>query len=182
MRLYNTVNSPSQPPGYEILLVDDSAADAKIFQESLAEASTRARVFWVSSGEDALQFLNQEGRFFGVGPVKLVVLDVNMPGMDGIETLRRIKSNPVANRIPVILLSSSRATEEVDLAYSIGANVYFSKPLSLENYVQKVRVLVQHWLDFAELPSPIPVRPARRSASAAASSEDGFSSAAGRDF
>jgi CheY-like chemotaxis protein len=140
---------------FDILLVDDSPADAKIFQESLSEVSSRVRLYWVSSGDEALAFLNQEGRFFGVGPVKVVVLDLNMPGMDGIETLRRIKMDPAISRVPVIILSSSRATEEVDLAYSLGVNAFFSKPLSLENYMQKVRILVQHWLDLAELPTPI---------------------------
>ena len=154
--------------------MDDSPADAKIFQESLLEASTRARVYWVCSGEEALQFLNQESRFAGVGPVKLVVLDMNMPGMDGLETLRRIKSNPSVSRTPVVLLSSSRSPEEVDLAYALGANVYFSKPLSLENYVQKVRVLVQHWLDFAELPTAAAPRTARRATASMDSMEDQF--------
>jgi chemotaxis family two-component system response regulator Rcp1 len=167
------MNSVNQPGQYDILLVDDSAADAKIFQEALLEASARARLYWVSSGQEALDFVNQKGRFVGVGPVKLMVLDLNMPGLDGIEILRRIKINPEVSRLPVILLSSSRAPEEVDLAYSLGANVFFSKPLSLENYIQKVRILVQHWLDFAELPTPISIRSDGRSpASFVRSSED----------
>jgi chemotaxis family two-component system response regulator Rcp1 len=167
------MNSVNQSGQYDILLVDDSAADAKIFQEALLEASARARLYWVSSGQEALDFVNQKGRFVGVGPVRLMVLDVNMPGLDGIEILRRIKINPEVSRLPVILLSSSRAPEEVDLAYSLGANVFFSKPLSLENYIQKVRILVQHWLDFAELPTPISIRSDGRSqASFVRSSED----------
>jgi CheY-like chemotaxis protein len=140
---------------FDILLVDDSAADAKIFQEALREASTRATAYWVGSGEEALDYLTQRGRFMDAVPVKMVVLDLNMPGIDGVETLRRIKSSTNMNHIPVVLLSSSRAPDTVDLAYALGANAYFSKPLSLEHYVEKIRVLVEHWLDFAELPSPV---------------------------
>ena len=171
-RLYYEVNSQNQSGQFDILLVDDSAADAKIFQEALLEASARARIYWVSSGQEALDFLNQQGRFAGLGPVKLVVLDLNMPGLDGIETLRRIKAHPSANRLPVVLLSSSRSPDEVDLAYSLGANVFFSKPISLENYIQKVRILVQHWLDFAELPTPVSIRSERHSVGSMNAMED----------
>jgi two-component system, chemotaxis family, response regulator Rcp1 len=145
-------------PNFDILLIDDSAADARIFQEALRQASTRARAYWVATGEEAIDFLAQQGRFVDVRPVRLVVLDINMPGQDGMETLRRIKSSPMLNRVPVVLFSSSRDREEIDLAYSLGANAYFSKPISLEHYIDKVRILVQHWLDLAELPSPIRAR------------------------
>jgi CheY-like chemotaxis protein len=148
----------NQESRFDILLVDDSPADAKIFQESLLEVSARVRVYWVGGGEEALDFLNQQGRFRGIGPVKMVVLDLNMPGLDGIETLRRIKMNPAMSRIPVVVFSSSRAPQEVDRAYSLGANAFFSKPLSLENYVQKAGILVRHWLDYAELPTPVEAR------------------------
>jgi CheY-like chemotaxis protein len=142
-------------PQFDILLVDDNAADAKIFQEALREASTRANAYWVGSGEEAIDFLSQQGRFLDVAPVKMVVLDLNMPGMDGIETLRRIKSSATMNRVPIVLFSSAKATDTVDLAYSLGANAFFSKPVSLDHYIAKIRILVEHWLDFAELPSPV---------------------------
>jgi len=143
------------PTQFDILLVDDNAADAKLFQAALKEAATRASAYWVGSGEEALEFLRQQGRFAQIGTVKLVVLDLNMPGIDGIETLRRIKSSPSLNRVPVVLLSSARDAATVDLAYSLGANSFFSKPLSLDLYIAKIRVLVEHWLDFAELPTPL---------------------------
>lgn len=139
---------------FDILLVDDNAADAKLFQAALLESASRASAYWVSSGEEALEFLYQKGRFVQASPVKLVILDLNMPGMDGIETLRRIKTSSYMHRIPVVLLSSARNIATVDLAYSLGANAFFSKPLSLDHYIAKVRILVEHWLDFAELPSP----------------------------
>jgi CheY-like chemotaxis protein len=152
------MNLTNQESRFDILLVDDSPADAKIFQESLLEVSARVRVYWVATGEEALEYLHQQGRFRGMGPIKMVLLDLNMPGLDGLETLRRIKGNPALSRIPVVVFSSSRAPQEVDRAYSLGANAFFSKPLSLENYVQKAGILVQHWLDYAELPTPIESR------------------------
>jgi len=173
-KLNVSVNSIHQIDRFDILLVDDSPADAKLFQESLVEVSSRVRVYWVGSGEEAIEFLNQQGRFIAIGPVKLVLLDLNMPGMDGIETLRRVKINPVVNRVPVVVFSSSRAPQEVDRAYSLGANAFFSKPLSLESYVQKARILVQHWLDCAELPTPVQVRFERRSTERIESIEDHF--------
>jgi CheY-like chemotaxis protein len=150
----------NQESRFDILLVDDSPADAKIFQEALLEVSARVRLYWVGTGEEALDFLTQQGRFRGIGPVKMVVLDLNMPGLDGIETLRRIKMNPSISRIPAVVFSSSRAPQEVDRAYATGANAFFSKPLSLENYVQKAGILVRHWLDYAELPTPVEARTA----------------------
>jgi CheY-like chemotaxis protein len=157
-------------PNFEILLIDDSPADAKIFEEALREACSRAHAYWVASGEEALDFLTQQGRFSGVGSVKLVILDLNMPGIDGFNTLRRIRDNASISYIPIVVFSSAKAQEQVDLAYSLGANAYFSKPLSLERYIEKIRVLVQHWLDLAELPSP--VKPQRSSFKSAATSSE----------
>ena len=138
---------------FDILLVDDSATDAMVFTNALHEVYPSANAYWVSSGEDAIAFLRQEGEFCDMGRVKLVVLDLNMPGLNGIETLRLIKSIPAVNLLPVVLLSGSRARRDIDLAYSLGASVFFRKLTVLEDYLEEVRVLVQHWLRFAELPS-----------------------------
>ena len=140
-------------PEFQILLVDDNAADAHIFENALQQAGTRARVWWVTNGQEALDFLRQRGRFEGVSPVKIVVLDLNLPGDDGFEILRRIKADPVLNRKPVILFTSAVSQAEVDLAYSLGANAYFRKPITLERYVEQVRIVAQYWLDLALLPS-----------------------------
>ncbi len=72
--------------------------------------------------------------------------------------MRRIKSSTQVNRIPVVLFSSDRRADTVDLAYSLGANAFFSKPISLDQYISKIRILVEHWLDLAELPTPVSPR------------------------
>jgi len=101
------------------------------------------------------RYLSQEGKYERVGPVKLVLLDINMPGLNGFETLTLIRSNPDFSRVPVVLLSSTMAPAEIDRSYSLGGNSFLHKPTSLEVYVDQVRTLVQYWLHFAQLPSPI---------------------------
>lgn len=139
----------------DILVVDDNRIDGQIFQEALREAAPTVVAHWVGSGEEAIRFLRREAEYAGIGPVKLVVLDLHMPGLSGFETLRTIRSNPQMSRVPVLLFSSTKSTREIDRAYSLGANAVFSKPSSLERYVEKVRVMVQHWLQFVELPTEL---------------------------
>ena len=138
---------------FQILLVDDSQTDAHIFETALKQASARASVYWVASGEEALQFLRQQGRFEGLASVQIVVLDLHLDSEDGLDVLREIKSDPDLSRKPVIVLTSSTWQDDIDLAYSLGANAYFRKPITLESYVEQLRVLAHHWLDLAQLPS-----------------------------
>lgn len=119
----------------------------------MRQGASRAQVYWVASGEEALDFLRQRKRFENVGPVKVIILDLHLPGQDGFEILRQIKSDPNLNRVPVIMLTSAISRDEVDLAYSLGANAYFKKPTTLESYIELLLVLAQHWLDLAELPT-----------------------------
>lgn len=139
---------------HDILLVDDSEADARIFETALRDASSRARTYWVATGVEALEFLGRRERFQNAGPVKIVILDLHLPGQNGFETLRQIKSDPNLARTPVIVLSTSAAQSEIDLAYSLGVNAFFRKPVTLERYIELVRALTQHWLDLARLPAP----------------------------
>lgn len=141
-------------PQFQILLVDDLKSDAQIFETSLQEAGARTAVYWVSQGFEALDFLHQRGRFQQVGQVKLVVLDLHLGEEDGLSVLRDIKASPDLSRIPVVMLSSSTDQAEIDLAYSLGANAFFRKPISLASYIDLVQVLTKHWLDLAQLPSP----------------------------
>lgn len=153
----------SLPVRFDILLVDDSPTDAEVFELSLKEVSPRVTLYWVATGQEALDFVQEQGRFAGIGPVKLIILDIQLPRIDGFEVLSRIRQELNRRRIPIIFLSSSKAKQDVNRAYSLGANAYFTKPLSLEQYMEKIRIIVEHWLDFAELPdaenSGPPVRP-----------------------
>jgi CheY-like chemotaxis protein len=137
---------------HQVLLVEDSRAEAEIFQKALELASTRVRAYWVASGGEALEFLEQKGRFSGVSPIRIVVLDLNLPDLTGFEVLQRIRADPSNNRYVTVVFSSSTNRRDIDAAYAFGANAYFAKPMSMELYVAKVRVLIEYWLDLAELP------------------------------
>jgi two-component system, chemotaxis family, response regulator Rcp1 len=138
----------------DILLVDDSAADRFIFQEALREAAPEVRAHLVESGNEAIEFLGLEPGAAQKGcRVKLVLLDLNMPGLTGIETLRQIRSNSAGGNLPILILSSSQAKTDVDRAYWFGANAFVRKPGSLAEYIESLRVLVQHWFRVAELPT-----------------------------
>jgi two-component system, response regulator len=139
-------------PAIDILVVDDSMDDGYVFQEALAQANPEVSVLWVASGEEAIAFLLKGGGLMHTCPAKLVILDMRMPGLDGFETLRQIRESPVIGNVPVVMLSSCRSRLDVDHAYQLGANAFLKKPISFDGYVEKVRILVQHWLRSVELP------------------------------
>jgi CheY-like chemotaxis protein len=144
----------SELGAFEILLVDDHPSDAKLFEHAMEQAGTRAKVYWVATAEEGLEFLGREGRFAGVGGPKLVVCDLNMPAMDGFEFLRRMRQNPAFAAVPVVIFSSSRSPHDMLRCYQLGANSYIVKPMSLETFVATIGALVRYWLDIVELPQP----------------------------
>ncbi len=139
---------------FQILLIDDHPADAKLFEHALKQTETRARVYWVATAEEGLQFLKQEGRFEGVGRVRLVVSDLSMPGMDGFELVAHVRKNVGLAPTPVVIMSSSRSPRDVLRCYQLGANSYITKPMSLEAFVATIGTLVRYWLDIVEPPDP----------------------------
>jgi two-component system, chemotaxis family, response regulator Rcp1 len=139
---------------FEILLIDDHPSDAKLFQHAMEQAATRANLFWVATAEEGLQYLRREGRFTGVSRPRLVVSDLNMPGMDGFEFLMEARKNSSMATLPIVIFSSSRAPRDVLRCYQLGANSFISKPMSLESLVTTIGALVRYWLDIVELPDP----------------------------
>jgi CheY-like chemotaxis protein len=138
----------------QILLIDDRASDAKLFEHALEQAETRVKVYWVATAEEGLEYLKREGRFAGAGRVRLVVSDLSMPGVDGFEFLSQVRKNPALAAIPIVILSSSQAPRDVFRCYQLGANSYITKPMSLQTFVETIGTLVRYWLDIAELPDP----------------------------
>jgi two-component system, chemotaxis family, response regulator Rcp1 len=139
---------------FEVLLIDDHASDAKLFEHALHQTETRARLYWVASAQEGLDYLKREGRFTGMGRVKLVISDLSMPGMDGFEFLTEARKNPGLATVPIVIFSSSRAPQDVFRCYRLGANSYITKPMALETFVDTIRTLVRYWLDIVELPDP----------------------------
>jgi two-component system, chemotaxis family, response regulator Rcp1 len=138
---------PSMPPqlrgasvsdDFNILLIDDSPADAKVFEAAVQQAAPRAKLYWVSSGKEGLQYLRQEGRFQGLGPVDIVVCDLNMPGTTGFDFAAQMKKDPELMIIPLIIYSGSRAPQDVHRAYALGVNSYLVKPMTLDAIIQQV--------------------------------------------
>jgi chemotaxis family two-component system response regulator Rcp1 len=139
---------------FQILLIEDNAADAKLFEHALEKSGSRARIYWVASAEEGLEFLRREGRFAGVSGPQLVVTDLNMPSMDGFEFLQRARNNPALAALPIVVFSGSRAPRDVLRCYRLGANSFITKPMSLENSVAIIETLVRYWLDIVQLPDP----------------------------
>jgi chemotaxis family two-component system response regulator Rcp1 len=137
---------------FEILLIDDHPSDAKLFQHAMEQSATRAKLFWVASAKEGLEFLKSDGRFAGAGRPKLVVADLNMPAMDGFEFLMRARSNPALAIIPIVIFSSSRAPRDVLRCYQLGANSFVNKPMSLEAFVSTIGAMLRYWLDIVESP------------------------------
>lgn len=136
----------------EILLVEDNAGDVRLTQEALAEAKVPNRLHVVPDGIAALQFLKKEKRDADNPTPDLVLLDLNIPKMSGFEVLEQIKSDPNLRRIPVIVLTSSKADGDVLRCYSNYANAYVTKPADLNQYFSVVEIIDEFWLSTARLP------------------------------
>ena len=136
----------------EVLLVEDSPADARLTSESLKKAPGPISNSLIESGKDALRFLNRETPFETAPRPDLILLDLNLPGLDGRDVLRYMKSNSRLGRIPTIILTSSEARSDVETAYDLGANCYLTKPLHLDEYEELISLVGSFWLKAAELP------------------------------
>ncbi|MCX6028330.1 MAG: response regulator [Chloroflexi bacterium] len=136
-----------------ILLVDDNPGDVRLAQEALKEGKVRNRLYVVSDGLAALAFLRRTGPYATMPQPGLILLDLNMPRKGGLEVLAEIKSDPALQRIPVVILTSSEAEEDVARAYDLHANCYVTKPVSLERLSITLRSLEDFWFTIVSLPS-----------------------------
>jgi CheY-like chemotaxis protein len=136
---------------YHILLIDDSQAEAKLFESALQEVAPRVTMYWVASAKEGLEYLRQEGRFQGTGSASIVVCDLNMPGRSGFDFAAEMKTDRVLMPIPLIVYSGSQAPHDISRAYSLGANSYLVKPMTMGTMVRQVELLVKYWLDSNKL-------------------------------
>ena len=147
-----------RPP--RILLVEDSAPDAFLIKRFLHKSRVYHELAVVENGEDAIDYLWQRGPFAKCETPDIVLLDLNLPRMHGLQVLAEIKADDPLKRLPVIILSSSANKADVDRAYSCGANQYWRKPVNLEDTERLVQTLVQSWLEFSLLPGlPVLLNP-----------------------
>jgi CheY-like chemotaxis protein len=136
----------------EILLVEDSPSDTDLTVEALKEAKVRNRLSIVEDGVLALEFLRRQGKYQTAPRPDLIMLDLNLPRKDGREVLAEIKSDDSLKTIPVVVLTTSRAEQDVLQAYKHHANCYITKPVDFEQFLNVVRTIESFWLMLVTLP------------------------------
>ena len=136
----------------DVLLVEDNPGDIRLTREALKESGIKCKIHVAQDGEQALAFLRREGSHAGAVRPNLVVLDLNLPRLDGREVLREMKSDPELRRIPVVIFSSSHAREDVVATYDSHANCYVTKPSDFDQFEQTIRSIAEYWLTRVALP------------------------------
>jgi CheY-like chemotaxis protein len=136
-----------------ILLVEDNVGDARLVQEAFRHASARCRLSHVVNGVEALEFLRHAGSHTRATRPDLILLDLNLPRKDGREVLAEIKGDVTLRRIPVIVLTTSQAQDDILRAYDLHANCYVTKPGDLDEFIRTIRCLDEFWLSVARLPA-----------------------------
>lgn len=146
----------SQTSSVEILLVEDNAQDLALTQRALRKANLANFIHVVRDGAEALEFLFCEGAYarrkIEDGP-KVILLDLKLPKIDGLQVLKRIKSDPLTRAIPVVVLTSSKEQNDVVESYHLGVNSYIVKPVNFERFAEAVEHLGMYWLLFNEAPN-----------------------------
>ena len=146
------MTNTSQPRIIDILLVEDSPTDVLIAREALTEARLLNTIHVVEDGVDALAFLRRQGRFADAPRPDLILLDLNLPRKNGREVLAEIKNDPALKSIPVVVLTTSSAEEDIIRSYSLHANCYVVKPVEFDNFVKAVQSIRQFWFTIVALP------------------------------
>jgi CheY-like chemotaxis protein len=139
-------------PVIDVLLVEDDDGDALMTREAFDYYKIRNKLHVVTDGEQALQFLRRSGPFTDVPRPGLVLLDVNLPRRSGLEVLAEIKQDPDLLVIPVVMLTTSRAEEDVLRSYALHANAYISKPVDFEHFIEAIRQIDDFFLTLVRLP------------------------------
>ena len=136
----------------EILLVEDNPGDVELTREALHEGKIHMHLSVVSDGVEALAFLRREGKYGGAPRPDLILLDLNLPKKDGRAVLGDVKQDPALRHIPVVILTSSQAEQDIVRAYDLHANCYVTKPVDLDQFVKIVRSIEQFWFTVVKLP------------------------------
>ena len=133
-------------------MVEDNPGDVRLTVEALKEAKVRNNLHTVEDGVEALAFLRREGRYAEAPRPDLVLLDLNLPKMNGREVLAEIKEDPDLRRIPVVILTISQAEQDIVKSYNLHANCYITKPVDLDQFLEVVKSIENFWLTMVMLP------------------------------
>lgn len=140
----------------DILLVEDNAADVRLTQEALREGKVKNHLSVARDGDDALRFLRRQPPYEKAPTPDLILLDLNLPKLDGREVLRQIKDDRALRVIPVVVLTTSSAEADIVRSYQLHANCYITKPVDLEQFISVVRSIDEFWLTIVKLPKEGP--------------------------
>jgi len=138
-----------------ILMADDDADDRLLAKDALAECRLANDLHFVENGEELLDYLKRRGKYVQLADSPrpgLILLDLNMPRKDGREALREIKADPELRKIPVVVLTTSKADTDIGSIYELGANSFISKPVSFDSLVDVMKILGRYWFEIVELP------------------------------
>lgn len=136
----------------DVLLAEDSPADVRLIQEALKENKMHIRLNVVNDGVEAMAYLHKEGKYRDAAHPDLILLDLNMPKKDGREVLNEVKSDVNLKRIPIVILTVSKAEEDILKTYNLHANCYITKPLDLNQFTLVVNSIKEFWLSIVKLP------------------------------
>jgi len=137
----------------DVLFVEDSLDDSEFTEFAIAQASDKIKFRHFKDGEEALNFIYAKDKFLGQRThtgLKFVILDIGLPTINGLEVLRRIRAEKTTRRLPVIILSSSKDHDHIEVAYHLGANSYVIKPNDFDRYIKKVGSLAHYWSSINE--------------------------------
>ena len=136
----------------DILLVEDNPGDVRLAQEALKESKVRNKLFVVEDGVEAMAFLRQQGKHAGAPRPDLILLDLNLPRKSGREVLAEVKTDENLKRIPVVVLTVSKAEEDIIRCYNHYANCYITKPLDFNQFMEVTKSIEEFWLTIVRLP------------------------------
>lgn len=139
----------------EILLVEDNPTDAELTMRALKRKNLANKLVWVKNGEEAIDFIYATGEYENRDPEhlpKLILLDLRMPKVDGLEVLKRIKNDERTSKIPVVVLTSSQEDRDIVESYKLGVNSYVSKPVEFDEFIEAVSLLGLYWMLINEPP------------------------------
>ncbi len=136
----------------DILLVEDNPGDVRLTKEALKDAKVLNEIYVAKDGVEAMEFLRKQGQFTEAPNPDMILLDLNLPRKDGREVLAEIKKDPKLKHIPVIVLTTSKADEDIIKTYNLHANAYITKPVDLNRFVEIIHALEEFWFTIVKLP------------------------------
>ena len=150
---YAKSRSVYDPDRYSFLMAEDSPDDVLITKRAWKKGNIKNKLYVVNDGEEALDFLYKRGEYVDAPSISLLLLDLNMPRMNGFEVLETIKTDAGLRSLPVVVLTTSNRDDDVERAYDLGCNSYICKPVSYINFLQAVIEIQRYWILLCEIPN-----------------------------